>query len=340
MMSLQGLSTSLPLARGGSFWFPPEASSYAAGHDFVYNVTLWLCVIFFVAICGATVYFVIKYRKRPGHKEEITATHNTRLEVAWSVIPLLLLMLIFGVSTYWYFEMVTPPEDDVYRLDVVASKWQWQFIYTGEDLGGKYYCPNMHLIKGQAYQAVMTAPDNDVLHSMFIPAFRAKQDCVPGRYNRVWFRPTMLSPEGGFDLFCTEYCGENHSNMTARVYVYENAEDWKAGIKKDGDVVGIEDLVQRGQTIHRIFCATCHSVDGSANIGPTWQGLWGSERRFADGSTAIADEAYVRESILQPNAKVVEGFPDQMTPFTWGADTDAYMEGIFAYLKSLSDNEG
>lgn len=336
MMSLQGLSTSLPLARGGSFWFPPEASSFAAGHDFVYNLTLWLCVIFFVAICGATIYFVIKYRKRPGHKEEITSTHNTRLEVAWSVIPLLLLMLIFGVSTYWYLEMVTPPEDDVYELEVVASKWQWQFIYKGGALGSNmYFCRNMHVIKDQAYQAVMTAPDTDVIHSMFIPAFRVKQDCVPGRFNRLWFRPTMLSPEGGFDLFCTEYCGEGHSNMIARVFVYENEEDWIAGVMDDGNVVGIEDLVERGKAIHQIFCATCHSVDGTDGIGPTWQGLWGSTRQFTDGSSAVANEEYIRESVLEPAAKISLGYPNQMTPFSWQADTDEYLRGIYAYMESL-----
>jgi cytochrome c oxidase subunit II len=339
MMSL-GLLNSLPLARGGSFWFPPQASDFAAGHDFVYDLILWLCVIFFVAICGATIYFVIKYRKRPGHKAEITSTHNTRLEVAWSVIPLLLLMLIFGVSTFWYLKMVTPPTEDVYELEVVAQKWNWQFIYTGGPFGNvPYYCSDLHLIKDQAYQAIMTTPDADVIHSMFIPAFRAKQDCVPGRYNRLWFRPTMLSPEGGFDLFCTEYCGEGHSMMTARVFVYESEDEWIAAVKEDGDILGVEDLVERGKRVYQAFCATCHSVDGRDSIGPTWQGLWGSTRTFTDGTSAVADREYIRESIIQPAAKIVQGYPNSMPPFNWGADTDEFLRGLYAYMQSLANNE-
>lgn len=340
MNSLLG-HIALPLGRSGSFWFPPQSSTVAAGHDFVYDLILWLCIIFFVAICGATAYFMVVYRKRPGHKEEITSTHNTKLEVTWSVVPLALLMVVFGVSTYWYMEMVTPPDEEVYELNVTAQKWRWTFKYSGEEVGGTYYCKYMHLIKDRPYQSIMTAPDNDVIHSMFIPAFRVKQDCVPGRYNRLWFRPTQTHAEAGlpdgFDLFCTEYCGDSHSNMITKVFVYETEAEWVAGIKKDGDLKGLNPE-DRGAAIYAQFCSTCHSTKaGQDMIGPSWHGMWGKERDLADGTRVTYDENYVRESVLEPNAKIAAGFakPSAMTPFNWGGENDLYFEGLIAYMKTL-----
>src|SRR5919109_1360422 len=170
---------SLPLAEaGGSFWFPPQASEFAPGVDFTYDFILWLCIIFFVGICGFTAYFAVKYRKRPGHKEEITSTHNTRLELAWSIIPLFFLMAIFGISTYWYLQIVTPPTEEVREIEVTAKRWNWTFKYKGEPFASNeqfQMVGKLHVVKGQAYQLVMTTPDNDVLHSLFIPAFRVKQ---------------------------------------------------------------------------------------------------------------------------------------------------------------------
>ncbi len=326
---LSGVS-SLPLGRGGSFWFPPQASSVAGGHDFVYDLILWLCVIFFVAICGATIYFMIKYRKRPGHKEEITSTHNTRLEVTWSVVPLLLLMVVFGVSTYWYMEMITPPEDDVYELNVEASKWKWRFRYSGEPFQKSFSTKKLYLIKDRAYQMVMTAPDNDVIHSMFVPAFRMKQDCVPGRYNRLWFRPTMT---GEFDLYCTEYCGDNHSNMVTSVVVFETEEEWRTAVETeyDPETYSIEDL---GQVIYDDNCKLCHTLDGSALTGPSFQGFgerWGTQRELADGRTREVDENYVKDSLVNPGKDIVAGYNNAMTPFA--ALTPREVEAIIEYLR-------
>jgi cytochrome c oxidase subunit 2 len=331
-MGLTGLA-GLPLGRAGSFWFPPQASSVAAGHDFTYNLILWLCILFFVAICGVTIYFVIKYRKRPGHKEEKTITHHTNLEIAWSLIPLALLMVVFGISTYWYLEMVTPPED-AYELRVEAKKWSWSFRYSSEHFHEVRESPRMHVIVDQPYRLIMTVPDGDVLHSLFIPAFRVKQDCVPGRYNYLWFKPTM---EGVFDLYCTEYCGTGHSNMISKVIVHANEADWYEAVMKDSEIAGIEDPVERGRVIYDRFCAICHTIDGRSLTGPTFKGLWGSERTFTDGTSRVADENYIRESVLEPAKEIVEGYPNQMPPFSWRGDTDAYIEGIIAFMKSLED---
>jgi len=333
----------LPMARAGSFWFPPQASDVAAGADFTYDLVLWMCIVFFVLICGATLYFMVKYRKRPGHKEEITVTHHMKLEVAWSIIPLVLLMVIFGVSAYWYMRIITPPADDVQQIDVTAKQWNWTFTYRGNGLPeGKQYMivEELHLIKDQAYQLVMTTPQNDVVHSLFIPAFRVKQDCVPGRYNKLWFRPTKTPQEDGleyYDLFCTEYCGNDHSLMLARVYVWESQAEWAANVIDAADITKVKDLADRGKFIYEQNCKSCHTIDGTQATGPTWKGLWGKEEEMSDGTMVTVDEAYVRESVLQPGAKVVKGYANAMTPFSWGDQTDEYLKGINAYLESLKD---
>jgi cytochrome c oxidase subunit II len=347
MMADLALGSLLPLGNtGGSFWFPPEASSVAAGADFTYNFILWLCIIFFVGICGVTLYFMIRYRKRPGHKEEITITHHTRLELAWSIIPLILLMAIFGISTYWYLIMVTPPAEDLYEIEVTAKQWNWTFRYKGGGLepGKQFVVPKrMHVIKDRNYQLIMTTPDSDVLHSLFIPAFRVKQDCVPGRYNKLWFRPTMTHTEAGqeegFILYCTEYCGRDHSIMTARVFVWETEAEWIAAIEHDGNIENIEDLVERGKVIYENECATCHTLDGTeiTGGGPSWKGLWGTERTMQDGSKVTFDRNYVSESVATPSKRVVQGYPDVMTPFNWGDQQDAYLEGLYAFMESLKD---
>lgn len=345
MMSQSGFGSlpGLPLAEaGGSFWFPPQSSSLAAGSDFTYNLTLWLCIIFFAAICGATLYFMVKYRKRPGHKEEITSTHNMKLELAWSIIPLALLMVIFGVSTYWYMDFITPPHEDISEVEVTAKQWNWTFTYRDNELLGpdKQYVIGGELlvVKDHNYQLVMTTPDNDVLHSLSIPAFRVKQDCVPGRYNKLWFRPTEVSPPEGYMLYCTEYCGKDHSAMLGRVHVYATEAEWAAAVREKGDIRNIADLETRGKVIYEQNCKSCHTVDGTESIGPTWKGLWGKEREFEDGGSQVADKNYVKDSILVPNKHIVKGFPDQMTPFTsWGDQEDAYLEGIYAYMQSLKD---
>jgi cytochrome c oxidase subunit 2 len=332
---------SLPLAEaGGSFWFPPQASEFAPGIDFTYDFILWLCIVFFVGICGFTAYFAVKYRKRPGHKEQITSTHNTRLELAWSIIPLFFLMAIFGISTYWYLQIVTPPTEEITEIEVRAQQWNWNFSYDEKPLDQPYETPNLHVILNRNYQLLMTTPDSDVLHSLFIPAFRVKQDCVPGRYNKLWFKPTMTHTEAGanegFMLYCTEYCGQDHSQMLARVFVWTNEAEWAAAIKKEGDL-GPKVPVERGRILYERNCKSCHSIDGSRVIGPSFKNLWGKEETLQDGTVVTVDENYVRESLEKPAAKIVAGYPNQMTPFSWGPNTDSYLEGIYAYLKSLKE---
>lgn len=327
-MSLLG---GLPLARQGSFWFPPQASSVAAGSDFVYDLILWLCIIFFVGICGATGYFVWKYRARAGHKEQRTITHHLWLEISWSLIPLALLMVVFGISTWWYLEMVNPPKNEaVYDIDVTGQKWKWSFVYKGDPFDATMRTMNLHLIKDQPYRLTMISPD--VIHSMYIPAFRVKQDCVPGRYNRLWFRPTMA---GTFRVYCTEYCGDEHSLMVAWVTVYEDANAWRDAIIEEGDLRNYQPL-ERGAMIYDNFCKSCHTIDGRDFTGPSFLNLWGKTEELTDGSKVLVDANYIRESIREPGAKLVKGYANVMTPFNF---SEIEYEGILAYLRSLQQDE-
>lgn len=320
----------LPLAREGSFWFPPQASSVAAPTDLLYDIILWLCVAFFVGICGFTALFVAKYRKRPGHKEQKTSTHNLIMEVTWSVVPLAMLMVVFGISMYWYLEMINPPKDEkVYDITVRGQKWVWSFKYEGDPFPNLRVTKKLHVIKDQPYRLIMDSPD--VIHSMYLPAFRVKQDCVPGRYNKLWFRPTMA---GEFPLYCTEYCGDDHSNMITTVVVHEDPNAWRDAVMDESDLSKFQPL-ERGQVIYDMYCKTCHTLDGSPRTGPSFKGLWGKTEEFTDGTSGVVDEAYVRESLTQPGKKVVKGYPNTMTPFD--AFTDVEYEGVFALLKSLKD---
>jgi cytochrome c oxidase subunit 2 len=308
----------LPLAQsaGGSFWFPPQSSSIAAGVDFTYDLILWLCIIFFVAICGATLYFMVKYRKRPGHKAEVTITHHTKLEIAWSLIPLALLMVVFGISTYWYLIMVTPPADDIYEIRVEASQWKWRFDYAGEPFAKNWRTKKLYLVKDQNYQLIMTTPDRDVLHSLFIPAFRVKQDCVPGRYNKLWFKPTM---SGEYDLYCTEYCGRDHSVMITKVVVVDTLAEWQTLVETEYDPEQYE-LEELGPVVFQDNCTSCHTVDGQeiSGGGPSFKGFgerWGKERRFTNTPPRVVDENYFKDSLVTPGKNIVEGYPNAMTPF-------------------------
>ncbi|MHC4220231.1 MAG: cytochrome c oxidase subunit II [Planctomycetota bacterium] len=301
---------------GSFFGMPEQASSVARDVDRIYDFITWISLFFFVLIVGLMVYFVIKYRRRAHVAETGSTTHNTVLEVTWTIIPLALVIVIFYLGLRGYIHLATPPEN-AYTVDVTAQRWSWTFNYSN----GATDTNVLHVPVGRPVRLNMRS--EDVLHSLFIPAFRVKQDVVPGRRTELWFEALR---EGEFELYCAEYCGTKHSQMLATVKVYSELEfdavidDLAAWI----DRVSEEQLHLAGALIFN-QCASCHTVDGSSSIGPSFKETHdlfaaGGTRELADGTTVAVDEDYIRNSILEPLTRIAKDsasgapYPASMPP--------------------------
>lgn len=307
----------------GSFWLPPPDSSAAAAVDHAFHFLMYLSYFFFAVICGLTVFFVLKYRRRPGVEAVKTAKSSLALEATWSLIPLGLTFVMFYLGFVGYVELRSPP-DRAYEISVLARKWSWQFTYPDGTIDS-----NLHVPVDEPVRLVMTS--DDVIHSLSIPAFRVKMDVVPGRYTRTWFQGRRV---GQYDLYCTEYCGTGHSSMLASVVVHE-PDDFQAWLKEASDVLGNNPPEKAGEILFRRHgCGSCHSIDGTPKVGPSLKAIFGQTHRFADGSSALVDENYIRESILEPGAKIREGFKNQMPTFK-GRLKDEEITAIIQYIKSL-----
>lgn len=346
-----------------SFWFPPEASTFAREVDGTYDMILWICAVFFAIIAWCMFYFAYKYRQPKGGKATSRARHNNVLEISWSVFPSLLLVLMFVRGTWAYLDMKSPPADAM-KIDCKAQQWSWLFSYPGG-----ISSPELHLLKDRPAEISMRS--QDVLHALYVPAFRAKQDVVPGRYSILWFEPTLANTkvskeelaaakekfkgqkfdpnevgftEDGytfFDLYCAEYCGapkgsrdSGHSMMQTVVVVHETQaelDEWLVSANRIPTGMSREDYGKR--MYEQRGCAGCHSLDGSARTGPTFLGSFGTERKFADGTEAVMDPNYVRESILNPRAKIVAGFGPAMPTFK-GQLTDEQIDSLVEFIKA------
>jgi cytochrome c oxidase subunit 2 len=300
--------------------WPARASSLSGNLDALFVFLLIVCGLMCIAIFTLIVIFAVRYRRRAGH----TATQiegSFAVEVAWTVIPLGIFLFIFAWGAYVFFLERTPPKDsmDVYT---VAKQWMWKF----QHIEGQREINQLHVPIGRDVRMIMTA--QDVIHSFYVPAFRVKQDVLPGRYTIAWFHATQA---GTYHLFCAEYCGTNHSGMIGEVIVMEPAQyqAWLSG----GGVMG--SLAQTGQGLFQsLGCSTCHRLDTQGR-GPNLMGVFGKPVLLEDGRTVVADENYVRESILSPTAKVVSGFKPIMPTFQ-GIVTEEQLNALLAYVKSLS----
>jgi cytochrome c oxidase subunit 2 len=314
---------------GGSFWLPVQGSTVAPDVDSLFHFITGISLFFFVLIIGLIVWFLIQYRRRPGVEPQDSPHHNTVLELSWSILPSLLLVVMFYRGFTGYMDMRTPP-DGAMEIMVNAKKWSWLFTYPngwGE--------PELHVPRDVPVTLVMTS--EDVIHSLFIPAFRVKMDVVPGRYTKLWFNATEV---GEFTLFCTEYCGTKHSDMLAKVVVHDSVAEYQQWLEKASDPYTQEDgkprpLAEVGAMFfNKRGCVQCHSIDGSVKTGPTFKGTFGTTQKLTDGTDVVIDENYVRESILNPMAKVRGGFRPVMPTFQ-GQLKDQDIGAIIAYLKSL-----
>ncbi|MBK9519932.1 MAG: cytochrome c oxidase subunit II [Anaeromyxobacter sp.] len=320
------------LLLGQTSYLPERASSVAEGADHIFLSLFWISAVSLALIIGVTIVFVVRYRRRPGRMDpEASPDHSTRLEIIWSVIPLLLVMAVFVASTQVYQAMVNaPPGADVQQVRVSAKKWSWQFDHPG----GKKD-KDVHLVLGQPTELLMIS--TDVIHSLYVPQWRLKQDVVPGRYTRLLVTPTKA---GSFPIVCTEYCGTNHSQMNAVAVVHADQAEYQAWAA-EGRGADLS-LVEVGRkAFDDQGCSACHAVEKPEGqddgIGPSLFGRWGGTEQLVGGGTAKFDENYVRESIVKPGAKVVKGYDDVMPA---SALEERELLGLIAYLQTLVPGRG
>jgi cytochrome c oxidase subunit 2 len=303
--------------------FPEQASTQAPAVDHLLYFLLALATFFTLLIAGLIVYFAVKYRRRPGNEVAVQVEGSNRLEVAWTVIPLALAMVIYVWGVDVFFRAHTPPADAL-EVYTVGRQWMWKH----QHLSGAREINDLHVPVGRPVKLTMTS--QDVIHSFFVPAFRVKGDVLPGRYTEVWFEATKT---GTYHLFCAEYCGTMHSGMIGRVTVMEPAEfqTWLAGGAEDSPAAGGRKLFQD------LGCATCHTNDARARC-PDLTDLFGRAVTLADGRTVIADESYLRESIVEPGAKIVAGYQSIM-PTYQGLVSEEGILDLIAYIRSLQEAE-
>jgi len=301
--------------------YPEQASNFAPHVDALMLFITAVCVFFAAAITTAIVVFFFKYHRKESNAVGIPIQEDSRLEAVWMIVPLILSMAMFGWGAVIYVDYRRAPLDtlDIY---VIAKQWMWK----AQQPSGLKEINELHVPVGRNIRLILAS--EDVIHDFFVPAFRVKMDVVPGHYNTMWFRPTK---PGRSHFFCSQYCGTNHALMGGWVTVMEPS-DYAAWLS--GSSGGTANLVVAGEKLFaEKACITCHVANGTGRA-PSLNGMYGAQVLLADGSTVVADEAYVRESILQPNAKIVARYPPLMPTFQ-GQLTEEQILALTAYIKSL-----
>jgi cytochrome c oxidase subunit II len=309
---------------------PPQGSAFAVEVDSLYMFLFWLSVFLFLGIAVPAIYFSWRYRYKPGRVTP-HQTHNTLLEILWSAGPLILCVGIFFWGLNGWMKYSVAPGESM-EIQVTAKKWQWAFEYPD----GTRTLNEIHVLANKPVRFVMTS--EDVLHDFFVPDMRVKHDIVPGRYTGIWFTPTVM---GEHHVTCAEYCGKGHSDMQAKLFVdtqdqfdkfmLTGGTEWEDYKGKPADWGKVQ--------YERKGCQTCHSIDGSktAQGGPSWKGIWGEMVTMNDGQQVLVDAAYVRESMMQPAAKIVKGYEPIMPTFQ-GLLRETEIQGLIAYIKSLGND--
>ncbi|MFN0172024.1 MAG: cytochrome c oxidase subunit II [Bryobacteraceae bacterium] len=303
---------------------PPQASSVAGEVDTFYFLIVGISAFFTILICALVVVMAIKYRRKSDTDRPKAILGSVPLELVWTIIPLVICMVLFVWSAKLYMTLITPPEDAI-EMYATGKQWMWKIQHRN----GKREINELHIPLGQAVKLKMTS--EDVIHSFFVPAFRTKMDVVPGRYTTTWFRPTAV---GKYHLFCAEYCGTKHSGMIGWVYVLQ-PDEYQKWLQGD---VGEGTLAQRGERLfNELGCANCHRIDGKGR-GPSLVGVFGEQVELEKGGKVLADEAYLRESILNSGAKVVAGYQPIM-PIFQGLVTEDQVLQLIEYLKSIGKKQ-
>lgn len=286
-------------------WLPERASTVAPEVDWLFYFVLWASTVIFAGVVVAMLYFAWRYRRKDPEERPELVKENKLLEISWIVIPAILVLLVFTWGFRSYINLnVSPP--DAYEITVRGRQWVWDFEYpNGAQVTGELHVPVNRPVR-------LRMSSEDVIHSFFVPAFRTKMDVLPNRYTTLWFEATDT---GTYQIFCTEYCGTQHAGMLGEVVVHEEGE-FQEWLQTAG---GMEDLppAEYGAILYeQQGCQQCHSLDGTPGVGPTLQGIYGTEEELADGSTVEVDENYLRESIIEPGAEIVAGYQNVMPPYS------------------------
>ena len=305
--------------------FPEQASTIAGGVDSLYLFLVGLTVVFSVLIFTVIFVFAIVYRRRSDDERPEAIEGSHALEIFWSVVPFVIVMVIFTWGASLYFRNARSP-DDAMEINVVGKQWMWKIQHPE----GRREINELHVPIGRPVRLIMTS--EDVIHSFYVPAFRIKMDVLPGRYTTAWFEATRV---GEFHLFCAEYCGNEHSKMGGKVVVLDAPayERWISG-EQQGE--SLADLGARRFT--ELRCDNCHHP-GAGDRGPSLAGLFGQTVRLEGGGAVQADESYFRESVLNPRAKVVAGFRPIMPTFQGQISEEQLLE-LIAYVRTLKAQPG
>lgn len=303
-------------------FLPEQASTYAWMVDALYGYLIFWTVLFTVLISATIIYFVLRYRRRSPFEVPRPVAGSIKLESMWTIIPFFIAMSMFVGGATVYFTQYRQPKNGM-EVSVVAKQWMWKF----QQPTGQREINELHIPTGRTVKLTMTT--EDVIHSFYVPAFRIKQDVVPGTYTYAWFEATK---PGRYHLFCAEYCGTNHSGMGGWINVMEPG-DYEAWLS--GGANTESPITLGNKAFETNGCASCHQNSGQGGRGPSLIGVFGSQVKLASGETVTADEAYIRESILHPQAKIVAGYPPIMPTFQ-GQLSEEQLLQLIAYIKSLS----
>lgn len=309
-----------------NFWLPNAGSELAESIDGLFTYIMWVSAISTVALFAAMIVLVMKYKatSRAANEQALSQVdHSNVLEIVWSVAPFFFLVSIFVWGFKDFVALQTAPKNSV-EIYATGQKWKWTFKYPNGLVDTE-----LHVPQGKNVRVIIKSVD--VLHSLYVPEFRVKMDAVPGRYTDLWFKANYA---GTFPVFCTEYCGKQHSDMLSQAIVHEG-DGYEKWLVKKGEEIDQLPPAELGALMYKQFgCGACHSLDGSPNTGPSFKGLWGRTETLASGQQVLIDENYVRTSILEPMKDVVQGFPPQMPSFK-GQLSDKKIDGLIAYLKTL-----
>ena len=304
--------------------FPAQASTIAWQVDALYGFLVLLTVVFCILVFGMVTIFAIKYRRRSDDEQPEQNHGNLALELSWTIIPLFIALFVFLLGADVFFRLQRAPADPL-EIYAVGKQWMWKIQHES----GKREINTLHVPKGQPVRVTMTS--EDVLHDFFIPAFRVKNDVIPGRYTTLWFEATQL---GEFHIFCAEYCGTQHSGMIGKVIVMDPTDyhDWLMGASASD-----ESMVEAGQRqFQTLGCETCHKSTSSGR-GPSLIGIYDKPVTLKNGQEVTVDVDYIRESILQPRAKIVDGY-EPIMPIFEGQISEQSLLQIVSYIKSLTES--